>query len=91
MQPKCVEEDFMVDKKNNKFNPSRDHSAGADQGGQQGESQSSAPPLGSGIGSGRAWNPLPRLPLSTALPLPKVSAGEGDGDNPRNPGGKSNP
>jgi len=81
----------MVDEKNNKFESNSGHDDSANQGGQQGESQSSAPSPGRGIGSGHSGNALPSQPRPTALPPPKVSIDKGDGDNPHNPGGKSNP
>jgi hypothetical protein len=61
------------------------------QGGQQGESQSSAPPLSAEVESYRSGH-LPHLrPATAKLPPVKMGVGNDDGDNPHNPGGTGKP
>lgn len=70
----------------NKLTP--DQSGGANRSGQQGESQSSAPPLVPEVEEFLHGIAPRRLPGPTKLPPLKVGVGNDDGDNPHNPGAR---
>ena len=75
--------------KNDLFKPSPDQSgSGPNQGGQQGQSQSSAPPLGLLPEKYRRGKASAGQQGPATLPPLNVGVGSGDGDNPRNPGGR---
>jgi hypothetical protein len=82
----------MNREKNDLFKLRPDKSdSGPDQGGQQGQSQSSAPPLGPLPEKYRRGKASIGQQGPASLPPRNAGVGSGDGDNPKNPGVRLKP
>ena len=83
----------MSDKKDQRMMPGSVPDNGENQGGQQGESQSPAPQVALRGEEGNGDKPPSGQPgeRKPAVPPFNTGVGQGEGDNPHNPGGRRKP